>query len=142
MLDVVTLRNKWLDSGLLGSLKTAQQQIELSKYLEKCGRVLTRMYHEGDFPFQIDSTEANVPFEAVTQIYEMMHTREFVSSEVTLKLLSNNLQMAEHKIDIQDLIDISIDKCLEMKNDGSLFFGMEVAKAVSETYVIKYGTLN
>jgi hypothetical protein len=137
--NIVALRNRWKSSGLLTNLTSVKQEVELSRYLDVVvDKVLAT---DDDFPDKAGDFVIN----AMVEIYEILTVRKFVPVEVEIKNLSDNLRIDEHKIDIDTLIDITIEVIEAKYINKNDYFKQETLDIVLRdeiilSYLRKHGT--
>lgn len=139
--NTVSVRNRWKPSGLLNTQLNPKQEVELSRYLERAMDKLLVLDEDDDLA---DGT-GDFVITAIVELYEMITIRRFDPSEAQVRILSNNLKMDGHKLNIDDIIEISSEVVEREHTDYKDFFKQakldaEIRKRIATDYVVKYGT--
>lgn len=107
MINIVNIRNRWLATGMLKDLKTAKQEVELSKILELCSRTMAEMDKDGDLPRSLDTT---LCFTALSDLYYITYVYVFLHNNVSIGTIPyTKMKEDNHKFNVQDIIDIAIE---------------------------------
>jgi Ca2+-binding EF-hand superfamily protein len=143
--NIVNTQNRWSkNSNLISHLKSAKQQVELGKLLDRMGDHMLDMDLEGELTKEVQRY-TDLPFKVLSEMYYMIHVKVYKSDEIAFKMITNNLKSDGHKIDVYELMNIIEDKMRQNPEDEFIpTFGsyeQEMIKTISESYLIKYGTI-
>lgn len=139
--NIVQLKERWGSTGLLDKHTDPKEQIELSRLLDRAVEYLRQMQKEDD----LHDNAGDIIINSLTEIYQCLTVRRFHHSEVDKKVLSENLKMIEHKINVEELIEIGND-IVESKHKSyddffkQVNFDTSLVNEIVVRYMVKYGT--
>jgi len=151
--NIVSIRNRWKSSGILDEFETIKEQVQMARYLETAMEILIPMDGDDELelpnldPFRINITNqaGDLIILVVMKLYKRITSGGFERYEVDKKLLAENLKMDGHKIDIQDLVDMSLVLINQKRHDISdvmaqLELDADIRDEIVFEYLKKYGT--
>lgn len=142
--NIISLRNRWVASGFLDAFKTPKHQIEMARYLEKTIRILISLDADDELP---ENHSGDLFLLSLVKLYKTLTIDNGFRKppDIKIKLLSNTLKMEEHKINVNDLIDIGIEifekrYVTHMDNQDQINLDFDIRDEIVFTYLKKYGT--
>lgn len=149
MYNVVTLRTRWKNSGMLEGLKSGAQEVEAAILYQKTADNLLDRISDG---FTDDNMESNIAFSTLYELYRMLNVWELdhagMSTKnlapLTVRQLVKKLRNDEHTINWEWIINETISLTDEhpMESIGGTFsidYTSLMSDWVLENYLLKHG---
>lgn len=132
--NIVSLRNRWANSGILKGLQTIKQEVELSRYLESASNTLLELDNEYGLP----EKTPDLVILSIVRLYKMIFDTEFSHDSNLTRIMSNNLRMDEHKINVQDVIDIAMNNDMINITYGDYIMQEQLEFEIRTDIVLEY----
>jgi len=132
--NIVSLRNRWAHSGILKGLQTIKQEVELSRYLESASNTLLELDNEYGLP----EKTPDLVILSIVRLYKMVFDTEFSHDSNLTRIMSNNLRMDEHKINVQDVIDITMNNDMINITHGDYIMQEQLEFEIRTDIVLEY----